>query len=153
MHQNEPHFTADALHRPGGPLDTNRIRDRLIVIIGDNVSPFGDAARWELYDAALGILSEFVLIPKSEHHISPNVLRLAASDIERQGTGWGKLPRSLPGFLRDLADVMDPPVDEADVEALADLMDDIEAENIYDHHELARRLLQTGQVQVSRDDG
>jgi len=47
-------------------VTTNRIRDRLIVIIGDNVSPSGGAARWELYDAALGILSEFVLIPRAD---------------------------------------------------------------------------------------
>src|SRR5690625_2008879 len=133
-------------------MTTNRIRDRLIVIIGDNVSPFGDAARWELYDAALGILREFVLIPKSEHHISPHVLRLAASDIERQGTGWGKLPRSLPGFLLDLADAMDPPVNEGDVEALAELLRKNEHTGA-PVTALARRLIQTGQVQVNRDDG
>src|SRR5690625_6067801 len=51
---------------PEEQVTTNRIRDRLIVIIGDNVSPSGGAARWELYDAALGILSEFVLIPRAD---------------------------------------------------------------------------------------
>src|SRR5690625_7926310 len=55
---------------PEEQVTANRIRDRLIVIIGDNVSPSGGAARWELYDAALGILSELSVIPGIPEAIS-----------------------------------------------------------------------------------
>lgn len=36
----------------------------------------------------------------------PSILRMAASDIEAKGTGFGGLPRSLPETLRGLADAL-----------------------------------------------
>src|SRR5690625_2788217 len=142
-------------------MNTNRIRDRLIVIIGDNVSPSGDAARWELYDAALGILSEFVLIPKTDlpganpHPTNPNIATFGhttASRNRRAGKAETHYERALAHLAAAKWIDAEPPVNEGDVEALADLMVDIEAENIYDYHDLARRLIQTGQVQVNRDE-
>lgn len=36
----------------------------------------------------------------------PHILRMAAADIEARGTGFGRLPQSLPVTLRGLADVL-----------------------------------------------
>src|SRR5690625_1117038 len=107
------------------------------------------------------ILRTFIVIPKTDlpganpHPTNPNVATFGHTTASR--SRWaGKAEMHYERALAHLAAAKwidaEPPVNEGDVEALADLMVDIEAENIYDYHDLARRLIQTGQVQVNRDE-
>ena len=58
-------------------------------------------------DAALAHIAAHHECPVLPSGTSPHVLRLAADDIGRLHLGFGGLPRSLPGTLRELADALE----------------------------------------------
>src|SRR5690625_107620 len=127
MHQNETHFTADALHRPGGPLDTNRIRDMI-----ENLGP----------DA---ILRHFVVIPKGDlpevtagrYRASVGPFSANTHDDAAANRIWGHALAALA-----LAEHLDA-VNEDDVEALRNVLDNM-AGVFGDKGHLARELARAG---------
>src|SRR5690625_4390526 len=142
-------------HRPGGPVNTNRIRDLLAQTMED--APNNHEATFK--PEADAILRTFIVIPKTD---LPNVATFGHTTASRSrwaGTAETHYERALAHLAAAKWIDAEPPVDEADVEALTQVLLDtrteadprLTAEEQYTI--VARRLLQTGQVQVNRDDG
>src|SRR5690625_1596674 len=143
-------------HRPGAPVNTTRIRDLLAQTMED--APNNHEATFK--PEADAILRTFIVIPKTDlpganpHPTNPNVATFGHTTASRSrwaGTAEMHHERALAHLAAAEWIAAEPPVNEDDVEALAELLRKNEHTGA-PVTALARRLLQTGQVQVNRDD-
>src|SRR5690625_3201325 len=126
-------------HRPGGPVNTNRIRDLLAQTMED--APNNHEATFK--PEADAILRTFIVIPKTD---LPNVATFGHTTASRSrwaGTAETHYERALAHLAAAKWVDAEPPVDEDDVEALTQVLDNM-AGVFGDKGHLARELARAG---------